>query len=164
MVPDLAAYGDRLKGDGPVGAANENIGAEARPEGCFAGCADIVASEETRAGDRFSEHRPDHHAAAGHAEVKPILGDRAVIVLLPTRPAWLVRREYAGHLLLRPDDQPDSGRHIARQQSGPDLLAGRRLRRCDSQHNSHSPHGMTQHITPPCASMTPIPAPPFPSS
>jgi hypothetical protein len=48
IEPDLAAYRKRLQRDGPFGAANENIGAEARPEGCFACRADIVTSEETR--------------------------------------------------------------------------------------------------------------------
>src|ERR1700680_2344223 len=93
IEPDLAAYRNRLQRDGPVGAANQNIGAESRPDACFAGRADIVTSEETRAGDGLSEYRPDHHAAAGHAEIKPELGDRAVIVLPPPRPVRLIRRD-----------------------------------------------------------------------
>src|SRR3954452_21664334 len=108
IEPDLAAYRKRLQGDGPVGAANENIGAETRPECCFAGRPDIFTSEESRTGDRFGEYRPDHHAAAGHTEIKPELSDRAVIVLSPTR-VRLIRRECAGYVFLRPDDQPDAG-------------------------------------------------------
>src|SRR5271166_5006041 len=113
IEPDLAAHRKRLQGDGPVGAANENIGAETRSKRCFAGRTDIVPSEETRAGDRLREHRPDHHAAARRAKIKPEFRDRAVVVLSPTRPARLIRGEYAGYLFLRSDDEADAGRHVA---------------------------------------------------
>jgi hypothetical protein len=42
IEPDLAAHRDRLQLHGPVGAANQNVGAEARST-------DIVTSEEARA-------------------------------------------------------------------------------------------------------------------
>jgi hypothetical protein len=49
---------------GAVGAADQNIGAEACPNACFSAGTDIVAGEEARAGDRVGDHRPHHHAAA----------------------------------------------------------------------------------------------------
>jgi hypothetical protein len=49
---------------GAVGAADQNIGAEACPNACFSAGTDIVAGEEARAGDRVGDHRPHHPAAA----------------------------------------------------------------------------------------------------
>src|SRR6202022_911858 len=104
IEPDLATHRDRLQRRGPVGAANQNIGAEACPNACLSAGTDIVAGEDARAGDCVGEHPPYHHAAAGHAEIKAVIGDRAVIILLPS---WLVRVECAGDLLLGRDDHPD---------------------------------------------------------
>ena len=40
IEPDLSAHRNRLKRDSPIGAADEDIGAQTRSQACFAGRAD----------------------------------------------------------------------------------------------------------------------------
>src|SRR4029077_631645 len=78
-----AVHRDRLQRDGAVGAADEDIGAEAGGDGPPAARAEIIAGEKALSGpDAVSEHAPYHHAAAGDADVEAELADRPAIDLL----------------------------------------------------------------------------------
>ena len=86
LRPDRAVHRDRLQGDGAVGTADEDIGAEAGSDGHLAGRTEIVAGEKAASGaDAVSEHAPHHHAAAGDADVEAELADRPAIDLLRDR-------------------------------------------------------------------------------
>src|SRR3954454_20740311 len=103
---DRAVHRDRLQRHGAVGAADEDIGAEAGSDGHLAACAEIVAGEKAGIGaDAVREHAPYHDAAAGDADVEAELADRSAIDLLR---AGRLRSVHAGHRFLRSDDETDA--------------------------------------------------------
>src|SRR6188472_3281884 len=80
---DRAVHRDRLQRHGAVGAAHEDIGAEAGSDGHLAGRAEIVAGEKAGIGaNAVREDTPYHDAAAGDPDVEPELADRPAIDLL----------------------------------------------------------------------------------
>ena len=105
---DRSGYRDRLQCDRIAGTADENVGAETRGDRDLTCRTEIVTGEKGRARrrDAIREHRPHHNPAAGGADIQPELADRAVVDLLRSR---RLRRERAGDLLLRADDEAHAG-------------------------------------------------------
>src|SRR5215467_3362974 len=123
IEPDRGLYRDRLQRDRVVGTADENVGAEAGGDRHLTGRAEIIAGEKggTRGREAVREHRPNHHGAAGGADIEPELADRSAIDLLWAGRLW---RERAHDSLLRAEDEADAGRDVASQYAGPHSLGG----------------------------------------
>src|SRR5262245_7220940 len=85
VEPDRTVDRDRLQRHGAIGAADENVRAEAGGNGHLAARAEIVAGEKARTRGRVGgEYAPDHHAARGGADIEPEFADRPAIGLLRT--------------------------------------------------------------------------------
>src|SRR5262249_61369164 len=105
------------------GAGEGTVGAGGGGDRAVAGGAEKIAGEKGGAGGREAvrEPRPNHHRAAGGADVEPELADRSAIDLLR---AGRLRRERAHDRLLRAEDEADAGRDVASQYAGPHALGG----------------------------------------
>src|SRR5262249_6330501 len=106
-----------------IGPADEDVGAEASGDRYLTGRAEIIAGEKggTRRREAVREHRPNHHRAAGGADIEPELADRPAVDLLR---AGRLRRERAHARLQRAEDEADPRRDVAGQHAGPHSLGG----------------------------------------
>src|SRR5262245_30039399 len=71
VAADLAGDRERLQRDGAIRPTDQHIGTETGGDRGLAAGADIVAGEEAGTPGGAGEHRPDHHARGGDADVEP---------------------------------------------------------------------------------------------
>ncbi|HMN51439.1 MAG TPA: hypothetical protein PKB01_05185 [Xanthobacteraceae bacterium] len=132
----ISRYGERLQGDRAVRTADQHVRAQPGDETDFRACASIVAGEagEVRIGRR--PHRPYDLSTRSRADVESEFGDYADIDF--TAKAGIGRHEFAGHFLLRSDDQAYAAGNVTGQRSSLNtilcLCADRQCQRgCDAE-------------------------------
>src|SRR6266478_6560242 len=153
----LALERKRLQFDGAIGAADQHIGADARPHGGLGAGAAIASRKGARSTGGRGIDEPHHPAASGDADIDAELGQRAGIKLYRPGNGW---REGTIQRTLRAKDQADTAGNVACKLADlSPLLCGRRAGDYRGQSGNHRKFSAFSHESPLLADTLPPPTP-----